>query len=144
MLPVALKAVNAWVCNPGAALLEAMHDIAPAMTLYKLRKTDEFSSVFTFRKRLYGEWLLANIKPNQQLLNRYGLVVPKKIAKLAVSRNYMKRVLRELLRNQPSSTTSGYDVVLQVRKTFQQADFAAVQRDLSVLLSKLKKTSTVS
>ncbi|MGP1716783.1 MAG: ribonuclease P protein component [Methylophilus sp.] len=121
-----------------------MHDSLPAMTLYKLRKTDEFSSVFTFRKRLYGEWLLVNIKPNQQELNRYGLVVPKKIAKLAVKRNYMKRVLRELLRNQPSSTTSGYDVVLQVRKTFQHADFQAVQRDLSVLLNKLKKPSTVS
>lgn len=114
------------------------------MTLHKLRKTDEFSSVFTFRKRLYGEWLLVNIKPNQQNQHRYGLVVPKKIAKLAVSRNYMKRVLRELLRKQPSLTTSGYDVVLQVRKTFQHADFQSVQRDLSLLLEKLKKTSPVS
>ncbi|WP_229008237.1 ribonuclease P protein component [Methylophilus sp. Leaf408] len=121
-----------------------MHDITKAMTLYKLRKTDEFSSVFTFRKRLYGEWLLANIKPNQQAQHRYGLVVSKKIAKLAVSRNYMKRVLRELLRNQPSPATSGYDVVLQVRKKFQHADFPAVQRDLSLLLVKLKKTAVVS
>ena len=120
-----------------------MHDIAQAMALQKLRKTDEFSSVFTFRKRLYGEWLLANIKPNQQDQHRYGLVVSKKIAKLAVSRNYMKRVLRELLRNQPSSTASGYDVVLQVRKTFQHSDFQAVQRDLSQLLAKLRKASTV-
>jgi ribonuclease P protein component len=113
------------------------------MTLYKLKKTDEFSSVFTFRKRFYGEWLLANIKPNQQDRHRYGLVVSKKISKLAVRRNYMKRVLRELLRNEPDSVTQGYDVVLQVRKHFQQADFQAVQRDLTILLAKLKKTSTI-
>ena len=114
------------------------------MTLYKLKKTDEFSSVFSFRKRFYGEWLLVNVKPNQQDRHRYGLVVSKKIAKLAVKRNYMKRVLRELLRNQSAGTTYGYDVVLQVRKSFQQADFQAVQRDLTILLAKLKKNSTVS
>ncbi len=114
------------------------------MTLHKLKKTDEFSSVFSFRKRFYGEWLLVNVKPNQQDRHRYGLVVSKKIAKLAVKRNYMKRVLRELLRNQSAGTTYGYDVVLQVRKSFQQADFQAVQRDLTILLAKLKKNSTVS
>ncbi|TXI37994.1 MAG: ribonuclease P protein component [Methylophilus methylotrophus] len=114
------------------------------MTLYKLKKTDEFSSVFSFRKRFYGEWLFANIMPNQQNHHRYGLVVSKKVAKLAVRRNYMKRVLRELLRTQASVTVNGYDVVLQVRKAFRHNDFQAVQRDLTLLLTRLKKASPVS
>lgn len=114
------------------------------MTLYKLKKTDEFSSVFSFRKRFYGEWLFANIMPNQQDHHRYGLVVSKKVAKLAVKRNYMKRVLRELLRAQTPDTVTGYDVVLQVRKAFRQDDFHAVQRDLSLLLARLKKAATIS
>jgi ribonuclease P protein component len=114
------------------------------MTLYKLKKTDEFSSVFSFRKRFYGEWLFANIMPNQQDHHRYGLVVSKRVAKLAVRRNYMKRVLRELLRAQTPDTVTGYDVVLQVRKAFCQDDFHAVQRDLSLLLARLKKVATVS
>jgi ribonuclease P protein component len=114
------------------------------MTLYKLKKTDEFSSVFSFRKRFYGEWLYANIMPNQQEHHRYGLVVSKKVAKLAVRRNYMKRVLRELLRTQTLVTVNGYDVVLQVRKAFSHHDFQAVQRDLTVLLTRLKKVTPVS
>lgn len=114
------------------------------MTLYKLKKTDEFSSVFSFRKRFYGEWLFANIMPNQQDHHRYGLVVSKKVAKLAVKRNYMKRVLRELLRAQTSPANHGFDVVLQVRKAFQHDDFPAIQRDLSQLLARLKKTTPVS
>lgn len=114
------------------------------MTLYKLKKTDEFSSVFSFRKRFYGEWLLANIKPNQQNYHRYGLVVSKKVSKLAVKRNYMKRVLRELLRAQTPVTVNGYDVVVQVRKAFQHDDFQAIQRDVVLLLSRLRKTTTVS
>lgn len=114
------------------------------MTLYKLKKTDEFSSVFSFRKRFYGEWLFANIMPNQQNHHRYGLVVSKKVSKLAVRRNYMKRVLRELLRVQTPVTINGYDVVLQVRKAFRQGDFHAVERDLSLLMARLRKTATVS
>lgn len=114
------------------------------MNLYKLKKTDEFSSVFSFRKRIYGEWLLANVKPNTEHYHRYGLVVSKKVSKLAVRRNYMKRVLRELLRAQAAPTVSGHDVVLQVRKAFSHAEFEVVARDLMQLLTKLKKSSAVS
>ena len=114
------------------------------MTLYKLKKTDEFSSVFSFRKRFYGEWLLANIKPNSHVHHRFGLVVSKKVAKRAVRRNYMKRVLRELLRTQAVADSSGFDVVLQVRKAFEHEDFSAVQRDLSLLLARLKKMAAVT
>lgn len=56
----------------------------------------------------------------------------------------MKRVLRELLRTQASVTVNGYDVVLQVRKAFRHNDFQAVQRDLTLLLTRLKKASPVS
>jgi len=114
------------------------------MTLYKLKKTDEFSSVFSFKKRIYGEWLFVNIKPNSHDYHRYGLVVSKKTAKLAVKRNYMKRVLRELLRVQPSPKLTGFDVVLQVRKAFHHEDFSAIQRDLSQLLARLKKIAPVA
>lgn len=113
------------------------------MKLQSLKKTDEFSSVFSFRKRLYGEWLIAHVKPNVHTHHRFGLVVSKKIAKLAVDRNYMKRVLRELCRLEQSAS-NGYDVVFQVRKAFAQADFQRVQREVSFLLMKLQKRATES
>lgn len=110
------------------------------MNLQRLKKTDEFSSVFNLRKRLYGEWLIAHIKPNTFGCYRFGLVVSKKTAKLAVKRNYMKRVLRELCRLEESAV-NGYDVVLQVRKAFQHADFHRVQQEMSFLLRKMQKIS---
>lgn len=106
-----------------------------------LKKTDEFSSVFSFRKRIYSEFLIANIKPNQQLSHRYGLVVSKKVAKLAVDRNYMKRVLRALL-GHANPDLQGYDVVIQVRKAFHRPQFENVQQDLSFLMRRLQKTSS--
>lgn len=108
------------------------------MKLQKLHKTDEFSSVFNFRKRLYGAWLVAHIKPNWSDDDRFGLVVSKKTAKLAVNRNYMKRVLRELCRLEQSAG-NGYDVVLQVRKAFQPADYHVVKQEVSFLLKKIQR-----
>jgi len=113
------------------------------MTLYKLKKTDEFSSVFSFRKRFYGEWLFANIKPNQLAHHRYGLVVSKKVSKLAVRRNYMKRVLREVLRQHTDAPVC-FDVVVQVRKPFKRGEFALVRQDVQTLLRRLTKQTTVS
>ena len=110
------------------------------MRLYKLTKTDEFSSVFNFRKRVYGRWLIANIKPNIYGQHRYGLVVSKKIARQAVKRNYMKRVLRALLQQQTSGH-EGCDVVLQVKQAFRHQDFDQIAKEVTYLLVKINTFS---
>lgn len=104
----------------------------------KLTKTDEFSSVFSFKKRFYGAWLIVNIMPNQQQSNRYGLVVPKRVAKRAVDRNYMKRVLRELVRCDHTHQ-QGLDVILQVKTAFSRPQFSQVQNDLMQLMRKIQQ-----
>lgn len=106
------------------------------MKLLKLTKTDDFSSVFSFRKRLHGEWLIACFKPNALGQHRFGLVVSKKVVKQAVKRNYMKRVLRELCRRSVD-VKQGYDVVLQVKKLFCRADIRHVEKDVALLLHQL-------
>ena len=61
----------------------------------RLLKTDDFSSVFNFRKRISATTLVIHYRNNPQPHPRLGLVVSKKVAKLSVDRNYMRRVLRE-------------------------------------------------
>ncbi len=107
------------------------------MRLYKLKKTDEFSSVFDFKKRFYGEWLFAHIKPNAYSYHRFGLVVSKKVSKLAVRRNYMKRVLRALIQTYTGNVNQGYDIVLQVRKPYSSDQFKTVSQDFNRLLHRL-------
>jgi len=109
------------------------------MRLYKLKKTDEFSSVFDFKKRYYGEWLFAHIKPNTYAHHRFGLVVSKRVAKLAVRRNYMKRVLRALIQSYKGNVNQGHDIVLQVRKPYRAAEFTAVAQDFYRLLQRLSR-----
>ena len=73
---------------------------------YRLTKTDEFSSVFGFRKALRSphfllHWRTRNSEEIQS--PRLGLVVAKKLLPRSVDRNLIRRLVREhfgLLRQQ--------------------------------------------
>jgi ribonuclease P protein component len=104
----------------------------------KLIKTDEFSSVFNFRKRIASEYLALHYQPNQLPKPRLGLVVGKKTAKLAVSRNYMRRVLRELFRLNQHEISSA-DIILRVQKKFDKRDFQLIKLEFNTLMVKLNQ-----
>ena len=102
----------------------------------KLLKTDEFSSVFNFRKRISAHYLVMHYQPNSQEQARLGLVVGKKTCKLAVDRNYMRRVLRELFRTQQHQI-SHVDLVVRVQKKFDRVNFSQIKQEFDSLLLKL-------
>ncbi len=109
----------------------------------KLVKTDDFSSVFNLRKRVASQYLVVRYKPNEHNKPRLGLIVAKKTAKLAVWRNYMKRVLRELFRLHQHQLPT-LDLVIQVQKPFKKADFLQIKQEFEQLMLKLAtKTSNV-
>ncbi len=104
--------------------------------LVKLTKTDEFSSVFDFRRRISTEHLVLHFRPNQLGYARLGLVAAKKVAKQAVARNYMRRVMRTFFQmHQPSLRAC--DLVVQVRKKFGHAEFSSVQQQFNHLSQRL-------
>lgn len=102
----------------------------------KMIKTDDFSSVFSFRKRVASEHLVVHYLPNQHALARLGLVIGRKTAKLAVSRNYMKRVLRELFRYKQHEITQ-VDLIVRVQKKFNQSEFKQIKQEFDMLITKL-------
>lgn len=109
----------------------------------KLIKTDEFSSVFNFRKRIATTYLVVHYKPNIINHARLGLVVGKKVAKLAVHRNYMRRVLREFFRIQQHEINH-LDLVIRVQKKFDQSNYKEIQQEFISLLSKVNQRTQVN
>lgn len=68
------------------------------------------------------------VKDNRLDINRFGIVVSKKIDKRAVGRNKIKRMLREILVGLNSEITSGLDMLIIVKtdiinKTSEQCSF---------------------
>ncbi len=115
-----------------------MAKIYRLIKLAKMIKTDDFSSVFNFRKRISTQYLAIHYQPNTHQHARLGLVVGKKTAKLSVSRNYMRRVLREFFRTQQQDICH-VDLIVRVQKKFSKSDFNQIKQEFDSLINKLNQ-----
>jgi len=109
----------------------------------RLIKTDDFSSVFNFRKRISGRFLAIHYRYNQLGSPRLGLVIGKKTARLAVQRNYMRRVLRELFRTRQADLAP-VDIVVRSQRMFTRADYAQISQEFGELLGKIRRPPAIS
>src|SRR5450830_936630 len=109
----------------------------------KMIKTDDFSSVFNFRKRISAQYLAIHYQPNLHNRARLGLVVGKKTAKLAVSRNYMRRVLREFFRTKQHDICH-VDLIVRVQKKFTKVDFIQIKQEFDSLIGKINQRVSVT
>ena len=109
----------------------------------KIVKTDDFSSVFNLRKRIANKHLVMRYRLKEVNIARLGLIVSKKTAKLAVQRNYMRRVLRELFRlNQ--HRLPAVDLVVQIQKAFEKPDFMVIQQEFEHLVQQIVTKTSIN
>lgn len=102
----------------------------------RLRKTDEYSSVFAFRRAIKGQYLIVHYRPNEFDTARLGVVVAKKLARRAAQRNLVKRIVREGFRLQ-RVTLPRLDLVVRLHRPIANATRASMHRDLADLLQRL-------
>ena len=107
---------------------------------YRLTKTDEFSSVFGFRKAIRGQLLMLHYQPRPAAADsaRLGLVVGKKLLKRAVDRNRFKRVLREQFRLRRAGLPA-CDLIIRLASKPVLLDAGVLVDDFVGLLAKLQR-----
>jgi ribonuclease P protein component len=76
--------------------------------------------------------------PNDVARTRVGLVVSKRIAKHAVDRNYMKRLLSEPIRSLLPRLPGGLDIVISARQKANAANLRILEQDMVTLLRRAK------
>ena len=108
---------------------------------YRLTKTDEFSSVFGFRRAIRGKLLMLHYQPRPDGLNgaRLGVVVGKKLLKRAVDRNRVKRIVREQFRRERPNLPA-CDLIVRLAAKPAPLDGKLVAGDFLALLEKLRRT----
>jgi ribonuclease P protein component len=109
---------------------------------HRLTKTDEYSSVFGFRRAIRGQWLMLHFQPRDpsESTARLGLVVGKKLLKRAVDRNRVKRIVREQFRLRRSGLPA-YDLVVRLHARPQGLDGKAIAADFLQVLGRLRHPS---
>jgi ribonuclease P protein component len=99
----------------------------------RLRRRKDFAAVYR-RGRIQSNRLLAlRVLPNEQAVSRFGFVAAKVVGG-AVTRNGVKRRLREAARRLP--VRGGFDVVIGARKAAAEADFASLSEALESLMGR--------
>jgi len=104
----------------------------------RLHNAEEFSSVLRFRCSTSGEFFQVFAKPNNLAYPRLGLIVAGKVEHLAVNRNRVKRLLRELFRTKQQQL-AGLDLVVRLRRHFPREDSSLVRVEAEMLMIRLQR-----
>jgi ribonuclease P protein component len=105
---------------------------------YRLRKTDEYSSDFAFRRAFKGRYFVAHYRPSELATARLGVVVAKKLAKRANVRNLVKRIVREQFRKM-RGVLAAQDLVVRLTAPVGLATRAMLNDDIAQLLERLRR-----
>jgi ribonuclease P protein component len=100
----------------------------------RILKTDEFSSVFRLRPVFKTEHFVLYARSNALAHARLGVVVAKRLAPRSVTRNAVKRALREGFRQSELMKSSNVDCVVRLVKAIgsksQPASTATMRANL--------------
>ena len=102
----------------------------------RLRKSKDFATVYREGKTFPSRLLVLRLRPNGLTHNRYGFVASRAAAGNAVSRNRLRRRLRETMR--PLPLGDGWDAVIIVRRDASAAQYQELRGTLVSLLRRAK------
>ena len=100
-----------------------------------LTKSEQYALVYNKGNSWTNNSAVMKALPNGMDLSRYGLSVSRRVGK-AVTRNRVKRLLREILRQTPLQ--AGRDIIFIARPAAADADYATLKESAESLLSRAR------
>ena len=99
-------------------------------------KAKDIKRVSAQKQGFFENGLLLKVSALTDEVSHIGIVVSKKVAKQAVRRNRIRRVLREAAQKEMSSFKKNWDLALIVLPGFELPDFKEAQKTLHRLFQK--------
>jgi ribonuclease P protein component len=103
---------------------------------FRLRKQKDFDRVFGSGSFFSQGFLALKTVPNGLPSSRFGFIVSNKVSKKAVSRNRIKRLLRESVRLSFEQIKPGFDIAVMARADISKKSFVEVNVAVDSLLKR--------
>jgi len=97
----------------------------------------QFQSVFRSGQKIFADDFVCILQKSSGNVSRFAFVVSTKVAKYAIDRNRMKRVLRESVHHLLTTIRPGYDIVFVAKKNFAMKKEKDIEQIVRGLYSKL-------
>ncbi len=98
----------------------------------KITKTKDFDKIFKQGISSFSPTLLIKRQKNNLGVNRYGVIVSTKVSPKAVVRNKIKRLIREVFKQEKTKLSQGNDLIFIAQKDIKdklyQEVLASVQK----------------
>jgi len=103
---------------------------------FTLTKNYEFTRVYKKGRFYVGKYITLYVIPNNINVNRLGITVSKKVGK-SVTRNRIRRLIKENYRLFEDYIKSGYSIVFVAREFTNMPGYFEIKKEMKYLLKKM-------
>ncbi len=103
-----------------------------------VKKNEDFKRIIDLNKCIKNNVFIIHYGSNNLKYYRFGISVSKKIGN-AVTRNYYKRIIRNIVDNHKKLYSNGKDYIIILRKACIEMNFKEIEDSFLQLIGKIEK-----